>query len=278
MKRVLMILMFLAVSGMFAGAVSAGNLHPHDFDGKFTLDVPSDDFRCLPGTSEFHDLNSDLSIEYLTADDIHERNCNDFEEYIDECLRLDKVESDGDLTVYQDGKDYVVTVHSDDELFIVTDENLEEAKAIASSADLENTSAGDTNESSEPAGGNAELKSQDFHGLFKMDVPKDSDFGDTENYDKKMATDSITYEDEVNNVSIHYIDDEDFDDQVVKDTVDGLKQQGAEVTTDGNLYIISANGANEIIFHDGPKTVMLSSGQLDSDTLTDMAKSIEITE
>ena len=58
--------------------------------------------------------------------------------------------------------------------------------------------------------------------------------------------------------------------------MDGLKQQGANVSTEDDLYIISGNGTNEVIFHDAPKTFVIVSNQLDADTLKDMASSIEI--
>lgn len=110
-----------------------------------------------------------------------------------------------------------------------------------------------------------------------MNVPKDSDFGDAENYDEKLAADSVTFEDAIKNVSIHYIDDKDFNDEVVKDTVDNLEKEGATVSTNDDLYVITANGATEIILHDGAKTIMIASNQLDQDTLTAMAQSVEFT-
>ena len=127
MKRILTVLMFVAVFGMLCGSVVAADLEPYDFKGKFTLDVPKDfDLarQAIGNPNKFSDSNSDLYIEYYTIDDVQAMNCNDFDEYINECLRLDEIETDGDLTVFKDGNDYVVTVHSDEELFIIVDDDL----------------------------------------------------------------------------------------------------------------------------------------------------------
>lgn len=135
MKKILTILMFIAVFGMLICSVSAADLHPYDFDGKFTMNVPSDDFDRHPvGTNTFNDKSNNLKIEYFTLDEIHNRNCNSFDEYISECLRLDKMGTDGNLTIFQDGKDYVVTLQSDDILVIITDDDLNEAKEIGKTA------------------------------------------------------------------------------------------------------------------------------------------------
>lgn len=286
MKKILTILMFVAVMGMFICSASAVDLHPHDFDGKVTLDVPSDDFARRPvGGTYFVDGANNLTIKYFTDYDLQAKRYENFDELIKGFLKFEEVGTDGDLTIYQDDDgNPVVSVQSDDVLVVVIDDDLEEAKAIASSADfLDNetdneTVDNDTNVSSSPTSGNAELKSQDFYGFFTMDVPKDSDFGDTENYDQRVVADTVYYYDEVNNITIQYINNDAYDDGVVKDTVDGLKQQGADVSTKDNLYLISANGINEVIFHEQPKTFTIISDQIDLDTLADMASSIEITD
>ena len=278
MKKIFAILIFAAVFGMVIGSVFAADLHPYDFDGKFTMDVPSDDFDRHPvGTNTFNDKSNNLKIQYYTIDEIHERNCNSFDEYINH-LTYDKVGTDGDLSIFKDKEDNIIIFHSDDVMVIITADDLQQAKTIAKSADFGKDNATNETSDSVPASGNKELKSQDFFGFFKMDVPKDSDFGDTEDSDKKVVADSVYYVDEVNNITINYINNSAYDDKVVKDTVDSLKQQGANVTTDNGLYLISANGNNEVIFHDAPKTFILMSNEVDLDTLKDMASSIEITD
>lgn len=279
MKRILAILIFATVFAMIVGSVFAEDLHPYDFDGKFTMNVPSDDFDRHPvGTNTFNDRSNDLKIQYFTIDEIHQKNRNSFDEYIDD-MSYDKVGTDGDLIIFKDKDDNIVVFHSDDVLVTITSGDLEKAKTVAKSADFgDDKSENATNESSDPASGNKELKSQNFFGFFKMDVPKDSDFGDTEDDDKKVVADTVYYTDAVNNITIQYINNEAYNDTVVKQTIDGLKQSGANVTVEGDIYAISGNGTNEVIFHKAPKTFTISSNNVDLDTLKDMASSIEITD
>ena len=278
MKRIFAVLIFLAVLGMLICSVCAADLHSYDFDGKFTMDVPSDDFDRHPvGTNTFNDKANNLKIEYFTIDDIHEKNYNSFDEYVDH-LTYDKVGTDGDLTIFKEKNDNIIIFHSDDVLVKITADDLQEAKTIAKSANFGDDKSDNGTSDSAPASANKELKSQNFYGFFKMDVPNDSDFGDTENLDEKVVADTVYYTDEVNNITIQYINNEAFDDKVVKQTVDGLKQSGANVSVDGDIYAISGNGTNEVIFHEAPKTFTIISNQVDLDTLKDMASSIEITD
>ena len=151
MKNIFKILMFVAVLGMFLGSVSAAELHSHDFDGRFTLDVPSDDFSYMnAGECKYTDHENDVVIEYFTLNKLHGQS---FEEYIDS-LGLAEVGNEGDLTIYQDGSDYVIPIYSDDELIIITDDDLDEAKAIAISSDLldSNSTSSDDDSNDQPAG------------------------------------------------------------------------------------------------------------------------------
>ena len=278
MKKIFAILMLAAVFGMVIGSVVAADMIEHDFGGKCKVQIP-DGYHWMGDQVPFGDAihGKGVSIHFFTEDDL---NGESFEDYIDSA-QLEDEKTEGNLTIYKDGDKYVVLEHIDDKYLLIKDKDLEEAKKIALSADFgEDKSAKNSDESAktEPASGNKELKSQDFFGFFKMDVPKDSDFGDTEDPDKKVVADSVYYTDEVNNITINYINNDAFDDKVVKETVDGLEQQGADVKTEDGIYLISANGNNEVIFHDGPKTFMIFSNQLDLDTLKDMASSIEITD
>ena len=272
-KKIFAVLLFAALIGIVMGSVAAIELQEHDFNGQFTLDVPGNYWMANANADghEYQDGNG-ITVQYLTTEDI---NGATFADYI-ASLGLKDGKTDGNFTVFQKDGKYVVIANSTDEMYIITDKDLDEAKAIAKSADL---GTNQKNSSSEKINANSsvDLKSQDFQGLFTMDVPKDSDFGDAENSDEKLAADSVTFEDAINNVSIHYIDDKDFNDDVVKDTVDNLEKEGATVSTNDDLYVITANGATEIILHDGDKTIMIASNQLDEDTLTAMAQSVEFT-
>lgn len=132
-EKIFSILIFVAVFGMLIGSVSATELHSHDFDGRFTLDVPSDKFSYMnAGECKYTDYENNIVIEYFTLDEMHG---DSFESYIDS-LGLKEVGNEDNLTIYQDGSDYVIPIYSDEELIIITDDDLDEAKAIASSSDL----------------------------------------------------------------------------------------------------------------------------------------------
>lgn len=278
MKRILTVLMFVAVFGMLCGSVVAADLEPYDFKGKFTLDVPKDfDLarQAIGNPNKFSDSNSDLYIEYYTIDDVQAMNCNDFDEYINECLRLDEIETDGDLTVFKDGNDYVVTVHSDEELFIIVDDDLEEAKKIASSANFDDTSSDESAEPSTPVKTTVELGSHDF-GDFKMDVPKDSSFKEITDNNAEFNG-AKTYFDSVNDVNITFAENEEVNNQLINDMVSSFEEHGVEVKTNGNLNIVSMDSYNEVIFNDGNKIIMIVTTKLDPDTITAMAQSAEFT-
>ena len=55
------------------------------------------------------------------------------------------------------------------------------------------------------------------------------------------------------------------------------KETGAEVTKNENLNVVSVGPWNEVIFNDGNKMMMIVSSQLDLDTVTAMAQSVEFT-
>lgn len=144
MKRI-KILIVLAVFGMLIGSVYAAELHSHDFDGRFTLDVPSDKFSYMnAGECKYTDDDNNLVIEYFTLSKMHGKS---FESYIDS-LGLKEVGNEDNLTIYQDGSDYVIPIYSDEELIIITDDDLDEAKAIASSSDLKESVSSSSNDDS----------------------------------------------------------------------------------------------------------------------------------
>lgn len=145
MKKIFSILIFVAVFGMLMGSVSAAELHSHDFDGRFTLDVPSDKFSYMnAGECKYTDHENNIVIEYFTLDEMHG---DSFESYIDS-LGLKEVGNEDNLTIYQDGSDYVIPIYSDEELIIITDDDLDEAKAIASSSDLKVSDSASSNDES----------------------------------------------------------------------------------------------------------------------------------
>ena len=273
MKKILTTLMFVAILGLVIGSVSAADLQEHDFNGQFTLDVPGNYWMANANADgyEYQDGNG-ITVQYLTTDDI---NGATFEDYINS-LGLKDGKVDGDFTVFQNDGKYVVITNSTDEMYIITDKDLEEAKAIAASADISTSSDNTSNEQSTPAKSTIDLQSKDFDD-FKMDIPKDSKFEDGTDSEAEFNG-GVIYTDSVNDINITFVDDEQIDDKFVEDVANSLENQGAKYSTNGNLYLIEAGPYNEVIFNNGTQMLMIVSSELDLDTLTAMAQSVEFTE
>lgn len=273
MKKIVTILMFAAVIGMIMSSVSAVDLQEHDFDGHFKLDVPGNAFYVDASADGYKYTSNDgqgLTIQYITTDDI---NCASFADYIDS-LGLSNPQIDGNFTIFQDDGKYVVITNSSEEMYIITDKDLDEAKAIAASANI--SSSDETTEASTPVKPTVDLQSNDFDE-FKMDVPKDSKFEETTDSDAEFNGAKV-YADSVNDINITYAENDDIDDKSVKEIVNNLKQEtGAEVTTNGNLNLITAGPYNEVVFNNGTQMILITTSQLDLDTITAMAQSVEFT-
>ncbi len=130
MKRILGILMLLAAFGILVSAVSAADLQEHDF-GDFKLDVPDESWirDQVPFGQGYY--GGSVSIHHFTDDDLQ----GTIDEYIDS-QQYEDAGTDGNLTIYQNGNKYVVLTHSDNEYYLISDRDLEEAKAIAGSAEF----------------------------------------------------------------------------------------------------------------------------------------------
>lgn len=267
--------MFVAAFGLLLSSVSAVDLQEHDFDGHFKLDVPGNAFYADASADGYKYTSNDgqgLTIQYITTDDI---NGASFTDYIDS-LGLKDGKIDGNFTVFQKDGKYVVIAHSTDEMYIITDKDLDEAKAIAESADISTSSDNSSNEQSTPAKSTIDLQSKDFDD-FKMDIPKDSKFEDGTDSEAEFNG-GVIYADSVNDINITFVDDEQIDDKFVEDVANSLEDQGAKYSTNGNLYLIEAGPYNEVIFNNGTQMLMIVSSELDLDTLTAMAQSVEFTE
>lgn len=273
MKKIITVLIFAAVFGLLLGTVSAADLQEHDFDGHFSLDVPVNVFYTDASADGYKYISNDgqgLGIQYITTDDI---NGASFADYIDS-LGLSNPQIDGNFTIFQDDGKYVVITNSSEEMYIITDKDLDEAKAIAASANI--SSSDETTEASTPVKPTVDLQSNDFDE-FKMDVPKDSKFEETTDSDAEFNGAKV-YADSVNDINITYAENDDIDDKSVKEIVNNLKQEtGAEVTTNGNLNLITAGPYNEVVFNNGTQMILITTSQLDLDTITAMAQSVEFT-
>lgn len=271
MKKIITILIFAAVFGLVIGSVAAAE---HDFDGHFKLDVPGNAFYADASADGYKYTSNDgqgLTIQYITTDDI---NGASFADYIDS-LGLKDGKTDGNFTVFQKDGKYVVIANSTDEMYIITDKDLDEAKAIAESADL-GTSTND-DEAAVSVNSTVELGSHDFDGNFKMDVPKKASFKETTDSEAQYNG-AIVYTDSTNDLNITYVENDEINDRYVDEVISNLeKETGAEVTKNGNLNVVSVDPYNEVIFNDGNKMIMIVTSQLDLDTLTAMAQSVEFT-
>lgn len=271
MKKILTILMFAAVLGLVMGSVSAADLQAHDFNGQFTLDVPGNYWMANAGAEghQYEDGHG-IIIQYLTLNDI---KSGTFADYLNsQGLKDGKI--DDNFTVFQKDGKYVVVTNSSSEMYIITDKNLDEAKAIAASASL-GTGTTNANETVTPTNTTAELESHDFGGKFKMNVPKGASFMEVNDSEAKYNG-GVIYSDSSNDLNITYVENNEIDNHSVDEIISNLeKETGAKVTKNGNLNVVSAGPWNEVIFNDGNKMVMIVTSQLDLDTVTSMAQSVE---
>ncbi|WP_459538018.1 hypothetical protein [Methanobrevibacter sp.] len=285
MKRILTVLMFVAVFGMLCGSVVAADMHEYDFDGKFTLEVPSDDFDRHPvGTNTFNDKNNNLKIEYFTMEEINNKNCENFDVYIDECLRLDEVESDGDMTVFQDGDEYVVTVQSEDVLVIITSNDLEKAKTVAKTADFGDNAdkTPSQNNSTTEASNNSsdvEMERVSINEYMTIEAPKGCEF-DNGTYDGFWVTyygskfDGIVYY--TNDDSAQVTIDDAYYDEFIKNIT---SHEGIKSYVDGDVTIVEGiqniDGTNAGYVHgDNEMAIVISD---DLNLVKKMAKTVEFT-
>lgn len=269
----LTILIFVVVFGSLLGSVSAAELQGHDFNGQFKLNVPGNYWMANAGADghQYEDGHG-IIIQYLTLNDI---KGGTFTDYLNsQGLKDGKV--DGNFTLFQKDGKYVVVANSSSEMYIITDKNLDEAKAIAASADL-GTGTTNTNETPTPTNATVELESHDFSSKFKMDVPKGASFIEVNDSEAKYNG-GVIYSDSSNDLNITYVENNEIDNHSVDEIISKLeKENGAKVNKNGNLNVVSVGPWNEVIFNDGNKMMMIVTSKLDLDTITSMAQSAEFT-
>ena len=277
MKKIITILIFVAACGLLLSSVSAADLQEHDFDGHFSLDVPVNAFykdANAEGQKYTSNDGQGLTIQYLTTDDL---NGASFEDYVNS-LGLKDGKIDGNFTVFQDGDKYVVIVNSTDEMYIITDKNLDEAKAIAESADLESsdaTPAQDTSETSN-ASSDVDLEEVAVGDVLTIDAPKGSEFDNGSYYDGFWT---VFYSPD-ENVHIFYASDDAINEESYKEYVDNFtKSNKGTLSEDGNISVVDSiqliDGTHEVFINEGNQIVGIISNDL---TLSkEMAHSVEFT-
>ena len=176
MKKIMGLLILVAIFVMLISSVNAADLQEHDFDGHFTLDVPDSYWGHDMNTEGYKYYNDQgINVEYITIEDI---NGASFEEYINS-IGLENGMADGNFTIFQDGNKYVVVTKSDDEMYIITDKDLDEAKAIAESADLEvasDDSTKDTSATKETSKSTGDLEKVTVNDYLTIEAPKGTEF------------------------------------------------------------------------------------------------------
>lgn len=276
------IFMFAVVFGLLLGTVSAVDLQEHDFDGHFTLDVPGNAFYVDASADGYKYTSNDgqgLTIQYITTDDI---NSASFADYIDS-LGLKDGKIDGNFTVFQKDGKYVVITNSTDEMYIITDKDLDEAKAIAESVDLEGSDATEdtaNDDSSESTTISNDLEKVKMGKVLTINAPKGSDLNET-TFDGFWT---VAYTAN-NEASVWYtceeISNTTIDDAFYKEFMDNVtSQKGVKSSDDGNATIVEGiqniDGTNAGYVHGDNEMVIIISNDLG--LVKEMAKSVEFTD
>lgn len=281
MKKIISILIFVAACGLLLSSVSAADLQQHDFDGHFSLDVPVNAFykdANAEGQKYTSNDGQGLTIQYLTTDDL---NGASFEDYVNS-LGLKDGKIDGNFTVFQDGDKYVVIVNSTDEMYIITDKNLDEAKAIAESADFgfSDKSTSDNDNTSDDTSDATDLEKTKMGKVLTIDAPKGSDLSDA-TFDGFWT---VAYTAN-NDAAVYYASEEisntKIDDAFYKEFMDNVtSQDGVKSSEEGNATIVEGiqniDGTNAGYVHGDNEMVIVISNDLG--LVKEMAKSVEFTD
>ena len=278
-KRIFAVLLFVAVIGIVMGSVAATELQEHDFNGQFTLDVPGNYWMANAGAEghQYEDGNG-IIVQYLTTEDI---NGATFADYI-ASLGLKDGKADGNFTVFQKDGKYVVIANSTDEMYIITDKDLDEAKAIAESADLEgNDVAEDTtkDDSTEATTVSNDLEKVKMGKVLTIDAPKGSNLNEatfdgfwTVAYTSNTEAAVYYTNDEISNTTI--------DDAFYNELIDNItSQKGVKSSEIGNVTVVegiqNVDGTNAAyIYGDNEMVIVISN---DLNLVKDMAQSVEFT-
>lgn len=280
MRKILMILMFAAVFGLVMGSVAAAELQEHDFNGQFKLKVPGNYWMANAGADghQYEDGHG-IKIQYLTLNDI---KGGTFADYL-ASQGLKNAQKDGNYQVFQKDGKYVVVTNSSDEMFIITDKDLNEAKAIAESADLEGNDVAEditNNDSTEATTVSNDLEKVKMGKVLTIDAPKGSDLNEatfdgfwTVAYTSNTEAAVYYTNEEVSNTKI--------DDAFYKEFMDNVtSQKGVKSSVEGNATIVEGiqniDGTNAGYLHGDNEMVIIVSNDLG--LVKEMVKSIEFTD
>ena len=267
MKKIYGILLLIVIFGMLISSASAEELKPYDF-GNYTLNVPGDNWHYVNAPMEGSSNGNGVFIAHMTLDDL---KVDTFDEAFEDFAANDDVEllEDGDgLKVFKNGNKYSVIRYGGEELFLIEDKNLDEAKAIANSAKLESSNTDDSDNK------NLVSQSDAFDNLFSMDIPKKSEF-EKINEEGNESYSTISFKDFNKDIAVNYIETEDIG--AVKEHISQLVGlNDGNLTEEGNLTIAeTVYGENSVYVFSDNKVVEIASSKVKLDTLKEMAKSVE---
>lgn len=280
-KKILSILVLLIVSGILISSVYAADLQSVDF-GDFKLDVPGDNWKYNNIGYDGSSNGNGVKVAYFTSDNLKGLHVDSFQSFFEDLNNSDYelIESEGNISLYQEDGNYLAVVSDDDELYIIEDENsLEEAKAIAESAELkpstgtQDNATNEENDTQETTSSN----SNPFDDYFTIDTPKGAAFEKDDFYVKINSSNvEEVYIDNQSDLQILYAESDNLDEY--KDYfITVAKNHENDIKTDGNLTIIHDKNTNEtrVYLFSEDKIVGLGSFTLDADTLKDMANSVK---
>lgn len=280
-KKILSILVLLIVSGILISSVYAAGLQTVDF-GDFKLDVPGDNWKYNNIGYDGSSNGNGVKVAYFTSDNLKGLHVDSFQSFFEDLNNSDYelIESEGNISLYQEDGNYLAVVSDDDELYIIEDENsLEETKAIAESAELkpstgtQDNATNEENDTQETTSSN----SNPFDDYFTIDTPKGAAF-EKDDYYVKINSSNVeeVYIDNQSDLQILYAESDNLDEY--KDYFTTVAQNNEnDIKTDGNLTIIHDKNTNEtrVYLFSEDKIVGLGSFTLDADTLKDMVNSVK---
>lgn len=267
--------MFIAAFGLLLSSVSAADLQEHDFDGYFSLDVPVNAFykdANAEGQKYTSNDGQGLTIQYLTTEDL---NGASFEDYVNS-LGLKDGKVDGNFTVFQDDGKYVVIANSTDEMYLISDKNLDEAKAIAESADF-GSSDKSTPNNDKTSDDTTDLEKTKMGKVLTINAPKGSNLSDatfdgfwTVAYTANPKAAVYYACEETSNTKI--------DDAFYKEFMDNVtSQDGVKSSEEGNVTIVEGiqniDGTNAGYVHGDNEMIIVVSNDLN--LVKEMAQSVE---
>ena len=145
---------------------------------------------------------------------------------------------------------------------------MNEAKAIAESAQLK------SNETVDEDSDKLFTESDAFDNLFKMDIPKKSEF-EKINEEGNESYSTVSFKDYNKDIAVNYVESDDMD--AVKEHIsEMIGLNDGNLTEEGNLTIAeTVYGENSVYVFSDNKAVEVSSSKVDLDILKEMAKSVE---